>query len=426
MLKRPPPGGKTTCPPETPSIRGRFPSAREGALRIAAGTLYAVLSFGLATAVAVPCRAEDDATLAMARERFREGVQYFDQELYDKARAAFLQAYALRPHPVVLLNLAQSELRSGYEADAAKHFAEVLRERGSVSEGERRIAETGLASAKTVVAEIALSVDEDGAEIVVDGNREGLSPLPGPIYLAPGTHTITARKGDREDSVELTVRAGQSGTTTLRLAATTSPGRQTQRSSPAAEPATRAVPESPGAMLPPDDEDEDEPRRQGFFAWAASSPAAWIGGGLTLAGIAGGIGFGLAAKSNYDSADSVIRRIREEAAKDGIPTTTGLCLDPRTALDGATMLTIDPDTRASHYEHACAIVRDNTDTGDSYRTLAIVSGAVAGVAAVGTVVLYLVERPTSTADASARRGPTARLVPWLGPGERGLSIVGEF
>src|SRR5579862_3781224 len=83
-----------------------------------------VLSSAVAFAAPpVHASTDDDATVAMARERFKEGVAYFDQKQYDKARAAFLQAYALKKHPVVLLNLAQSELRSGHEADAAKHFS---------------------------------------------------------------------------------------------------------------------------------------------------------------------------------------------------------------------------------------------------------------------------------------------------------------
>ena len=32
-----------------------------------------------------------DATIVMARERFREGVTFFDQKQYDKARAAFVR-----------------------------------------------------------------------------------------------------------------------------------------------------------------------------------------------------------------------------------------------------------------------------------------------------------------------------------------------
>src|SRR5678816_2680726 len=84
---------------------------------------------GLVVGLPRVARADDDpATIEMARQRFQEGVRYFDAKQYDKARAAFLQAYALKKHPTVLLNLAQSELRSSHDAEAADHFSEFLRE----------------------------------------------------------------------------------------------------------------------------------------------------------------------------------------------------------------------------------------------------------------------------------------------------------
>ena len=62
-----------------------------------------------------PAKAQEkDAVTEMARRRFQEGVKFFDQKKFEEARAAFLQAYALKHHPAVLLNLAQSEIRSGH------------------------------------------------------------------------------------------------------------------------------------------------------------------------------------------------------------------------------------------------------------------------------------------------------------------------
>src|SRR6187551_3159160 len=117
-------------------------------------------------AAAAPARAQGDETAtSMARERFKEGVQYFDQKQYDRARVAFLQAYALKRHPAVLLNLAQSELRSNHEADAAKHFSAYLRESTTASDAERQAAEAGLTATKSAVALLDVSVDEGGAEI---------------------------------------------------------------------------------------------------------------------------------------------------------------------------------------------------------------------------------------------------------------------
>src|SRR5687768_15010503 len=63
--------------------------------------------------------AQSNGETEIARQRFLEGVRHYDQHDYDKARLAFLQAYLLKPHPAVLLNLAQSQLRAGRYAEAA-------------------------------------------------------------------------------------------------------------------------------------------------------------------------------------------------------------------------------------------------------------------------------------------------------------------
>jgi hypothetical protein len=358
----------------------------------------------------------------MARERFKEGVQYFDQELYDKARAAFVQAYALRKHPAVLLNLAQSEVRSGHEADAATHFAQYLREHKEATEAERQGALSGLATAKAAVMEVPVEVDADGAEVFVDQTLQGMSPLPQPLYLAPGKHTISARKEGREDSAQVHAVAGKAMTVTLR------PRKPKREPDAVAAPSAAKEEPSPHA----EEEEVTSTRAQtspGFFAWAAQSPVAWLGGGLTLAGIAGGIGFGLGASDSYDSADSVLGRIRQEAALDGLPSTQGLCSDPAEALMNAKSLRGEPAKRAADYEKACARYSDNIDSGDSLKTLSTVSWVVAGVAATGTIVYYFLDTADGSQSASSKRDEaTARMrfIPYVSAGERGFAVVGEF
>src|SRR4051812_9872899 len=174
--------------------------------------------FTLLSALPAHAAAPDETTVTMARERFKEGVAFFDKKEYDKARVAFLQAYALKKHPAVLLNLAQSELRSGHEADAAKHFAQYLREHKDATDAERQGAETGLTASKALVAEVALEVDTVAAEVYIDGDLEGSTPLPGPIYLAPGTHELQARKDGKTATGKVTASAGQSTSMSLKLA----------------------------------------------------------------------------------------------------------------------------------------------------------------------------------------------------------------
>lgn len=374
--------------------------------------------------VTASARAEDDATVAMARERFKEGVAFFDKGLYDKARAAFLQAYALKRHPSVLLNLAQSEVRSGHEADAATHFSQFLREQPDAPAAERKAADSGLAAAKKVAAELSIEVDIEGAEIAADGEPAGTSPLPGPIYLTAGSHTIVAKKDDRQDTVELQVSAGQSTSTTLHLA-----GSGAEEPAAAAPPAP--APAEPETTEPPEDEPE-EPSGEGqsFFAWAAGSPIAWIGGGLAVVGLGGGIGFALSSKGAYDDAHHVEDNIQSAAVADGLPDTVGICRDPVQKLASAThpVFPSDPGRRAQEYQTACASYSDNVDRGDKLKTYSTVGFVVAGVAVVGTVVAYLVDG--SGGEESARqapaRGTAIRILPWSTPTQRGLVVAGEF
>lgn len=365
-------------------------------------------------------QAQDDVTLSMARERFKEGVGYFDKKDYAKARVAFLQAYALKKHPAVLLNLAQSELRSGHEADAAKHFAQYLREHKNATDSERQGAETGLTAAKALIGEVALDVDATGAEIFVDGDLEGTWPLPGPLYLTPGSHQIQARKDGKTESSEVTAVAGQSSSLRLRLE---------RRPRPAGASAVPA-PAPLGEEGPP--APEEPSRRQGFVPWVASTPGAMIGVGLVGVGLIGGGAFALSIKPSYDAADSVQAQIIDNAVNtDGKASPRGVCNEPEKWLAAsplwATASEAARQDRARQYRENCDKYNDNVRAGDTFTTLAIVSVAVAGAAALGTVIYYLVDSKETSANAAARaRKPRIVVMPMYQSGFSGGLISGTF
>jgi hypothetical protein len=369
--------------------------------------------------------AQDDVTISMARERFKEGVSYFDKKDFAKARVAFLQAYALKKHPAVLLNLAQSELRSSHEADAAKHFAQYLREHKDATESERQTAETGLTAAKALVGEVALEVDAVGAEVYVDGDLEGPAPLPGAIYLAPGSHDIQARKDGKTASGEVTATAGQATSLSLKLAAA-------PKGAKGAAPAAGSPPPEGGAEVTPE-EPESHPRK-GFVPWLTSTPGAMIGVGLTGVGLIGGGAFAFGSKSAYDAADSVAAGITQEAVhKDEKLNDKGVCVDPAKWLANGTSpakqkVYSDPMVladRANQYQKNCDKYSNNVKSGDTFKTLAIVSFAVAGAAAVGTVVYYFVDSRSSD-DASRASRRRVVILPVYQPGFAGGLVSGSF
>jgi PEGA domain len=389
------------------------------------GTASALL--GALLLLPAPALAQDDVTLTMARERFKEGVSYFDKKDFAKARVAFLQAYALKKHPAVLLNLAQSELRSGHEADAAKHFAQYLREHKEATEAERQGAETGLTAAKALVAEVSLDVDAVGAEIYVDGDLEGQAPLPGTIYLAPGAHELQARKDGQSATSQVNATAGQTTSVRLRLAAAAVPR----------PPVGGGAGASPSAPSP--EEEKPEREREGFVPWLTSTPGAMIGAGLTGVGLIGGGAFALGSKSAYDAADSVAAQIKEKAElTDGKRVAgqingQGACLDPESWLSTsdrwgtqrADVTDAQRKDRAAQYVDNCNKYSDNVSSGDTFKKLAIVSFAVAGAAAVGTIVYYFVDSDTKPVD-QASRGPRLVVLPIYQPGFAGGLISGSF
>ena len=276
-------------------------------------------------------RAQDDpTTTAAARERFKEGVAHFDRKEYEKARAAFLQAYALKKHPAVLLNLAQSELRSGHERDAATHFSQYLRDATDASVAERDAAQAGLASARAALIEVVVSVDEPGAEIFVDGTAEGSSPLSDPLFLEPGSHSIEARKGDKRATQSVSGKAGERKESRLTLAvpsplaATPATSEQPSEGSEAGTNGGRSI--HGGARTLPtlgdDTSGRNHSRERDHPARARSRRLRdWL-------------------DVRYSDADSMAQSINEAAAIDEI-STQGICVDPEGKVNGAPAVPAD-------------------------------------------------------------------------------------
>jgi hypothetical protein len=126
-------------------------------------------------------------------------------------------------------------------------------------------------------------------------------------------------------------------------------------------------------------------------------------------GLAGGIGFAIASNQSYDNADNVANAIRVEADKRGID---GPCGPPPQVPFG----------------DACQKYDDNVETGDSQKTLSIVSFVVAGVAAGGTVIYYFIDTGGRKETVDHKPEPRRRVgvVPVTGPEYSGLSLVGQF
>jgi hypothetical protein len=161
-----------------------------------------------------------------------------DVHAYEDAIAKFLAAYRMSPRPNALFNAALTEEKIGRPADAIRHFRQLSHNPACSGELRSQI-EKHVAELSAKVATVVLDAPA-GAEIAVDGAPTGdRAPLPDPIDLLPGRHTIEAKLGVTA-SIEIDAVAGTRQT--LRIGLVAPPA----ASQPAA-PAPSAPPSTPPA-----------------------------------------------------------------------------------------------------------------------------------------------------------------------------------
>src|SRR5580700_2027872 len=112
--------------------------------------------------------ASDEATTTMARARFKEGVMYYDKGQFELARASFLQAYALKRHPAILLNLAWSCVKSGHALEGARYFKQFLTDSKDVTDKQRADVNDGLSQARAKLAQVDVT-GAAGLDVTIDG-----------------------------------------------------------------------------------------------------------------------------------------------------------------------------------------------------------------------------------------------------------------
>src|SRR5688572_14545774 len=222
--------------------------------RIAALVLVAFTSASVPTTFTRTVAAQaDDPVTTQARARFKEGVDFYDKGKYEEARLAFLQAYTLKKHPAVLLNLAQSSAKAGHPMEAAKYFKQFLKESTTASPQQKKDAETGLADVRQKLGRIDV-VAPAGTEITLDdGERIGTAPLSEPIDVEPGPHTVKSPN----DSVRVIATVGQKVEAKLGAASSAPPAvvpvtpPSTSTTPPASNPPTSGNEGGGGTTNPP-------------------------------------------------------------------------------------------------------------------------------------------------------------------------------
>lgn len=145
-----------------------------------------------------------------SRAAFRRGVAAIQKEDWETAKTELTRAYALFPHPSILLNLGLAKAKTadyvGAERDLVRFLAEDTQAAGDEVETARRT----LADVKTHLATVHLRVAPPVAKVLVDANAVALgADGTAELRLILGTHKVyTEASGFTPDDRAIEVNVG--------------------------------------------------------------------------------------------------------------------------------------------------------------------------------------------------------------------------
>jgi len=196
-----------------------------------AGSSWPVLSAVAALAVALPAIAvaqepsgpaaaegQGDAA-AQASQSFDVGMRLFQEQNWSGALAAFQEAYSLNPNYVVLFNIGACLKELQRYPEALDAFQRYLSEGGANVRPEKRAqAEEAIAGLAAFVTHVRVVTSVEGAEILVNDEFRGTSPLAEPLVLGAGHYVVVARAdGFHEAREEFDAVGGQDSEIELTL-----------------------------------------------------------------------------------------------------------------------------------------------------------------------------------------------------------------
>ncbi len=329
-------------------------------------TAQATLLAPVHLAQAAESKKSEAARVKAARARFNEGVRNYDHKEYEKARAAFLEAYRLHAHPAIFLNIAQSSLRTGRALEAAKNFRRYLHE-ASPAPASVEIAQQGLTEAESTVGRLEIK-SAPGLDAYIDGESVGTTPLPDAVDVAPGAHQVRVGTVDQQ----VTAVAGQS--TVVDMIAPPVPVVARMDQAPARVPPASS--NKPGVFAPP-----------------AHLLPVYIAGGVAVASFA----------------TAIIAAVGRGKASDSATSATAL-IDSH----GGNGLTCSSTAAATvtKFGQACSALSTDNSQASTDATVRDVGLIVGAAAVVGGVLYYLV------APKAERRGRERRPAPRRDPDPR--------
>ena len=130
---------------------------------------------------------------AEARRHFKLGIKLYQDTNYSGALAEFEAAYAAKPGPSSLQNVALCQKALFRYREAAATLEQLLEAHGrELSEGETKAVTDAIGELHGLVGSIVVDVEPSEAKVTIDGRAVALGELRAGVDLNVGEHTLVA------------------------------------------------------------------------------------------------------------------------------------------------------------------------------------------------------------------------------------------
>lgn len=136
-----------------------------------------------------------DALTGEAKEAYESGKLLYADGDYAGAKLKFERAHELAQDPRLLWNMAAAEKQQRRYDRVLALVERYLAEGGDkLTDADRQEAKSLVDMVRALVSEVTVNVNEPGAEVSVDGEKIGESPLAAPLTLTQGERTFKVIK----------------------------------------------------------------------------------------------------------------------------------------------------------------------------------------------------------------------------------------
>lgn len=155
---------------------------------------WLLVLLGLLLPSIASAQAVGDADREAAKERFARGVERMRAQDFVGAAEQFEKAYEIAPFAVILYNLGIAYDKLDRPIEAVDALQKVIDAPGNLRADRVARAKEIVAEQNKRIGRLLVTVDQPGAEVRIDGNGVGNTPLPGPHPVGAGTHFLVVLK----------------------------------------------------------------------------------------------------------------------------------------------------------------------------------------------------------------------------------------